>query len=134
MTDGEDAVRRTIKAATTELELVDAAPPEFSQEDLALQYAKRHADDLRHVAKWGQWWLWDGSRWREDTTLRAFDLARAICRSASSEADKPSLKREVASAKAVAATVSLGRADRRLAATVDQWDADLWELLEGGEK
>src|ERR1041385_8957979 len=34
----------------------------------------------------------------------------------------------VASAKTVAAVANLARADRRLAATVEQWDADPWML------
>jgi putative DNA primase/helicase len=37
-----------------------------------------------------------------------------------------SLKRQLLSAKTVAAVERLARSDQRLSATVDQWDADSW--------
>jgi len=59
--------------------------------------------------------------------LRAFDFSRAICRVVSASApDK--LATGIASAKTVAAVVSLSRADRRHAATVEQWDSQPWLL------
>jgi putative DNA primase/helicase len=66
---------------------------------------------------WNRWLQYDGVRWRIEETLGAFDLARKLCR----EADD-------ADAKTVAAVITLARADRRLAATSDQWDADPWRL------
>src|SRR5690242_10125786 len=63
-----------------ELTVIEARPPEFSDEALALEFARRHADDVRYVAVWREWIIWEGTRWRRDRTLRAFDLARAICR------------------------------------------------------
>ena len=42
----------------------EARPPEFSDENLALRFAWMHAGDLRYVAKWGRWLVWDGRRWR----------------------------------------------------------------------
>jgi putative DNA primase/helicase len=110
------------------LEVVDARPPEFSDEALALRFSAKHADEARYVSAWSRWLLWDGIRWDFDTTMRAFDFARTICRVASSEADQPKLAAAIASAKTVSATVSLARADRRHAATVGQWDADAWSL------
>jgi putative DNA primase/helicase len=112
------------------LEVSDARPPEFSDEALALRFAAKHAGIARFVADWGKWLLWDGSCWTFDATMRAFDMARAVCRVASAEVppDKPRLSAAVASAKTVAAVITLARADRRHAATVDQWDADPWLL------
>ena len=101
----------------------DVRPPAFSDDDLALRFAERHAGDLRYVAPWGKWLSWDGKRWRMDDTLHAFDRARHVCREAAAECDTQR-KKAIASAKTVAAVVTLARADRRLAATVDQWDAD----------
>ena len=63
-----------------------------------------------------------------DDTLHAFDRARAICRQAAAECDKLTLATAIASAKTVAAIDRLSRADRRIAATVDQWDCDPWLL------
>jgi putative DNA primase/helicase len=101
-------------------------PPEFSDEALALRFADRHADELRHVAKWNRWLEWDGHRWQFDDTLNTFHRARVVCREASASCNEKRMSQSVASAKTEAAVVSLARADRRLAATVDQWDADLW--------
>jgi putative DNA primase/helicase len=77
----------------------------------------------------GQWFRYDGARWRKDDTLHAFDLARRICREASAECNgKEGAKAALASARTVAAVERLARSDRRIAATVDQWDADPWLL------
>jgi putative DNA primase/helicase len=103
-------------------------PPEFADESLALRFAARHADNLRFVDGWSKWFQWDGTRWKVDSTLHAFDRARAECREASAECGSPKIAVSVASAKTVAAVERLARADRRLAATVDQWDTDPWRL------
>lgn len=105
-----------------------ARPPAFSDEALALLFAERHALDLRFVAAWGKWLSWTGSHWRFDDTLHAFDLSRQICREVAAGCNKPKTASAIASAKTVAAVERLARADRRLAATVDQWDADPWAL------
>jgi putative DNA primase/helicase len=102
--------------------------PIFSDEDLALRFAERHAEDLRYVADWGKWLSWDGTHWRFDDTLRAFDLARRIVREAAATCNKAKTASMIASAKTVAAVERLARSDRRLAATIDQWDADPWLL------
>lgn len=106
----------------------EARPPEFTDEALALRFAAKHADNLRYVAAWGSWFEWDGTRWKRDDTLRAVDWVRAICRAASAECNDAKIARTVASAKTVAAVARLAQADRRLAAKVDQWDADPWLL------
>ncbi len=105
----------------------NARPPDFSDEALALRFAKRHARDLRYVAAMGKWLSWDGARWRTDDTLHAFDLARRMCREAAAGCNTKA-KKGIASAKTVAAVVTLARADRRLAASAEQWDADPWLL------
>jgi putative DNA primase/helicase len=106
-------------------------PPATSEDALALTYAERHADDSRYVAAWGRWLVYDGWRWVFDTTLHAFDRARVICREFAPQSSKPAA---VASAKTVAAVVQLARADRRLAATVEQWDADHMQLVTAGDE
>jgi putative DNA primase/helicase len=103
-------------------------PPALSDEALALAFAARHASDLRYVAAWGRWYRYDGTRWQPDDTLAAFDLARHICREAAAECAKPKLASAVASAKTVAAVERLAKADRRIAATIAEWDADPWLL------
>ena len=106
----------------------DARPPKFSDEALALRFADLHADDLRYVAVWGKWLIWDGMRWQFDDTLAAYNLVRKVCRIAASQLNKGKTATALASAKTVAAVANLARSDRRLAATVDQWDTDPWLL------
>jgi putative DNA primase/helicase len=63
-------------------DLQDAGELPASTEDaLALAYAERHAADSRYVAAWSRWLLYNGARWIFDTTLHAFDRARAIGKS-----------------------------------------------------
>jgi putative DNA primase/helicase len=102
--------------------------PEFSDDALALEFTARHAEVLRYVAKWGAWLYWDGTRWKNEDTLKAFDMARAVARHFANACNKPDHRPKIASASKVAAIEKLARADRRHAATVDQWDADLWLL------
>jgi putative DNA primase/helicase len=123
-------VKDAVERGTVELpdKEADIRPPEFTDEALALAFTAAHADRLRYVAGWGRWFIWTRSVWKADDTLRAFDLARAICRSASSLCGNAKVAVVVASAKTVAAVERLAKADRRHAATVDQWDADPWLL------
>lgn len=116
-------INNIIGASPDEIETLKAkakkerSKPSGGEDAIALRFAERHANDLRYVAAWGRWLEWDGGCWRFDNTLRAFDLARRICR----EAGEPD-------AKTVAAVERLAKADRRMAATIDQWDADPWHL------
>ena len=89
---------------------------EPTDDQLADIFAEEHRNDLRFVAAWGKWFEWTGKLWREDKTLRAFDLVRKTCKA-------QGVKRAGMS-KLVAAVQTLARADRRLAATIEQWDTD----------
>src|SRR5215472_9398744 len=95
--------------------------PIFSEEALALEYAKEHAPHLRYVAEWGKWMIWDNSCWKQDNTLRSLDLARQLCRKAAAHANEDAEK--LANRTTSSNVAFLARADRRLAATTDQWDA-----------
>jgi putative DNA primase/helicase len=108
-------------------ETAEARPPEFADDALALLFAERHTDSLRYVAALGRWLMFDGARWRFDETLAARDLVRKICREASGRCDKK-IAKTIASAKTVAAVERLAQTDRRIAATVEQFDADPWLL------
>ena len=108
----------------------ESIPPRFSEEALALRFSRRHAEDLRYVSRRGHWLRWDGIRWVDDDTLHVFDLARRVCRNASAEcngAEKATAVR-LASKATSAAVERLAMADRRHAATVEQWDIDPWLL------
>jgi len=98
-------------------------PPAFSEDALALEFTRRHGDDLRYVPPWGKWFRWDGSRWAEDRITRVYDLAREVCRDAAKEAEEK-LGRQVTSAKTVAAIEKLARSDPRHAILPEQFDID----------
>jgi putative DNA primase/helicase len=105
------------------IELDAHRPPAFSDEAIALRFAERHAADLRYVAAWSRWLVWDGQ-----STLRAFDRARKICRETAAECNKGKIASAIASAKTVAAIERLAKSDRRLAAVVEQWDCDRYQF------
>ncbi len=135
---GEESVQEMLKRALAspidsddsqiDLEDGETRSPEFSDEALALRFAEMHADRLRYVAAWNRWLTWEGTRWRFDETLYVVNLARRICREASAACDKPKVAVSIASRKTSIAVEGLARADRRLAATVEQWDVDQWLL------
>jgi putative DNA primase/helicase len=91
------------------------------EDAVALRFAAQYEPDYRYVAQTGRWMLWAGTHWLAENTLRAFDAARALCRDAGD-----------ADAKVVSAVEKLARADRRIAATVEQWDADYFALCTPG--
>jgi putative DNA primase/helicase len=99
--------------------------PEFSEDALALEFTRRHGEDLRYVAPWGKWLRYDGTRWAEDRTIRVFDLAREVVRDAATGADEK-LARQITSAKTVAAIERLARSDPKHAILPEQLDADLY--------
>jgi putative DNA primase/helicase len=102
--------------------------PSLSEEALAIRFSRLH-HDLRYVREWRRWMVWDGNLWRKDRTLEAFNRARAICREASSDSDANERRSLLlASKQCVAAIERLAQADRRHAATPEQWDRDQWAL------
>jgi len=105
-------------------------PPEYSDDALALAFTERYQDTLRYTEKWKRWYMWDGTRWKEDETLHVFDLARPVLREHAERARAESVKLAsiITSAKTVNAATALAKSDRRLAATMDQWDAHEWIL------
>ena len=102
-------------------------PIGFTEDALALEFTNRHRDDWRYVAVWGQWFVWTGTRWEKETTLRAWDIARRVCREAAHDCPE-NVARKLSTASVVAAVERLARADRRHAATTEEWDGDLWAL------
>ncbi len=99
-----------------------------TEDALALAFTRRYHRDWRYVAAWGRWLVWEGRRWRTEDTLAATDLIRSVCRHAAVRADNPKVAAKLASSGTVSGVERLARADRRHAATTDEWDADPWLL------
>lgn len=101
---------------------------QVTEDALALEFTARHGADWRYVAGWGHWLHWDNSVWRKESTLGALHLARLVCREAAGTSSGEKLAGKISSAATVAAVERLAKSDRRHAATVDEWDTDLWSL------
>lgn len=120
---------------------------DLSQDALASDLGVRGFDnDARHVATWGKWLFWDGTRWeiddrlghmtrtREFVRLRAAELTAWADRKAKTltpdQAEKVLLwaereARALRSQNTVAAVVSLARANPASVARADAFDGDL---------
>ncbi|WP_372624350.1 phage/plasmid primase, P4 family [Falsiroseomonas sp.] len=108
-------------------------PPEMraaavTEEALAQRFTAREGGRMRYVAPWSKWFRWDGARWKQEDTLHAFDISRAICREEASRCGDSGDLAALSRASTVSAVERLARADRKHAATVEQWDADAWLL------
>jgi putative DNA primase/helicase len=101
----------------------DNEPAAVSDSEFALadEFIAEHKANLRYVAKFGKWQVWRGTGWKEDETVRVFDLARRICRRAAANKEKP-IAKSLSKARTVASVEQLARSYRCVAATVDQWD------------
>jgi putative DNA primase/helicase len=101
---------------------------ESSDDALALEFSAKHANDLRFISEIGRWHRWNGQLWEPDTTSHVFELSRLTCRTKSAACIDERLASRIASAATIAAVERLARADRRHAATLDQWNSDPWLL------
>jgi putative DNA primase/helicase len=118
-----------VKPETNTAEQVADLPPPFSDDAVALYHAEKFANLFRYVALWNRWMHYDGKRWRFDTTLEAYDRIRATCREYSNfEGQTEKASTCLTSGATVAAVEKLCRSDRRLAATVEQWDSEPYFL------
>ncbi len=99
-----------------------------SEDALALAFTSQYGEDWKYVALWGQWLVWTGPRWQPETTLRATDLIRGLCRRFALGAESPRTASKLASSGTVSGVERLARSDRRHAANAEEWDADPWRL------
>ncbi|WP_157314584.1 phage/plasmid primase, P4 family [Chitinibacter sp. GC72] len=103
-------------------------PAQFTEDAIAKVFAQRYGDDWRYVATWGKWLVWTGKRWQTEATLQAQHLSRLVCREIALQCKNIRTTSKLSSAGCVAAVERLARADRRIAATSDEWDSDPWLL------
>ena len=111
-------------------------PAAFSEDAIAVEWVKRHGEDWRYVAQWGQWYKWAGDVWQQDHKQEPIDLARHVCREAitwpgASDLKKADLLR-LSSARTANSVLQFVKADRAIAATTEQWDKELMYLCVPG--
>jgi putative DNA primase/helicase len=123
-----EIIRREQEQEGKAIDFIGHISPEFSDDSLALHFAAEYDRNFRYVAQQGKWYRWDGFRWLMDETLDARNAVRQLCRRESAKCNKPGAAKQVASRKTASAVEYMAQADRRLVATVEQWDADPWEL------
>lgn len=100
-------------------------PAQFSEDNLARHWVMRHGKNWRYVAAWGAWYEWCGDHWKKEPTLKTYELARNITREAIQwDGIKPSEKLRVNSGKTASAMLQFVKADRKIAATAEQWDTN----------
>ena len=122
--------------------------PDLSHDNLALDLSKAGFNaDARHVHKWGKWFFWNGSCWREDDRLLHFTAIRDFLRAKAQKVKEWSVNKAatmqnekdakamlkwgadnskaIRQASTVASVEALARSNSDLVATADQFDADL---------
>lgn len=133
--------------AAEEFEATDEPPPPPAQESTSpVEYSDRamanrvisgHGHDMKYCDALGGWLVWDGMRWARDETMKIEDWTGAVLARASGEvlgrvdfspAKADRLAEKLASHGARSAVVNYARADRRVAAAADEFDADPWIL------
>lgn len=102
----------------------------------AERLVKRHGADLHYSYDMGKWLVWNGRRWRVDTTgaaeRRAKETARAIYAEAAAAHDLTERKTLAAwagkseDAHRVRAMLDMARSQSGIPVTVDELDADPW--------
>ena len=122
-----DQIGAMLETAPDWVDPVKAAPEavaiEANEDAIALEFAKRHADELRYCHDWGLWLQWDGARWQRERRRLAFHFAREVARDANREG-----KAGPAKASTAAGVERFAQADPRLATVGDEWDVDPWKL------
>lgn len=107
-------------------------PAAMSEDMLADRFASNHGERWRYVKPWGSWFEWRGDGWYRDDTCKIDRLAVEITRQAIYWPDAqiltPDAKRRVNSKRTAGSVRDLSLSDRRIAATVDQWDTNPWLL------
>lgn len=104
----------------------------------AERFAAQHGGQVRYVAAWRKWLVWNGSRWQPDETGEVMRLAKRTARSIYTEAaqaDDADRQRKIAgwahqsqSAARLDAMLKLAASEQPLPVTVDSLDADPWLL------
>lgn len=115
----------------------------ISDTSLARHFADKHAHELRYVNAIGRWFRYNGQAWLDDKTLEPVDLMRRVCEARADDvlyddsikpAQRPKAIKDLLSNRTINGALSLARADRAIAATVEQWDANPMLLnTPGGE-
>jgi putative DNA primase/helicase len=129
-----------------------------SDDVLAADFTDTHKKEIRYVGQWSKWLIFDGISWDFDYKLQTYTQARLFLRSVAHEIFDATYKRlcdalspdlspakleeaksdargkarckthSIQSSATIHNVVSISRYDKRIASSVEQWDADPWLL------
>ena len=112
--------------------------PTLTDDGNALRFVETHGDQIRYVHEHKKWYVWDGSRWSNDSQENIVALAREIprtlLRTAADEIDDELRKKLTSwatnshSITRITAMHTLARSDDRVKIPSDLLDADPWSF------
>jgi putative DNA primase/helicase len=105
-----------------DIDITDTPPPEASEDAIALTVVDRHHHELRYVAEFGRWFMWDGCHWAEDQTKAILALIRHYVRGAALTLPTKAQQRSVARHAVISGVERYVRADQRVAAEAKDFD------------
>lgn len=110
------------------LDVGDDGPSSTASEQyIADHFIANNPGRFLYVKAFGTWMVWDGTRWAQDEKLTASNAIVKSCRIiAKSKGNEPNVQRHLESYKTAYGAEQIART--YLAASSDQWDADLWAL------
>jgi hypothetical protein len=95
--------------------------PVLSDDAIALQLGEAWEPMARHVALWGRWLFWTGSKWEADEKLLHVTLAREFMRSLA--AKNKAAAEDLGDARTIMRVISLARSNKELVARAGDWHA-----------
>jgi putative DNA primase/helicase len=99
----------------------------LSEDRVAVEFIRRHGAKVRYDHSIGSWFIFDGQRWRQDKTRRAFAWARDLARELSID-EAPGTKRGAGRAAFAKGVEEHASRDQGVALVTDDWDRDLYVL------
>lgn len=99
----------------------------LTQDDAALMFKDRYQEKLLFDHDSQAWFIWDGCRWRKDTTNLVFEFARQLLRDATAGHSAKS-RLSTNNTSFANGVEKFGRSDRTFAVDGAVWDADIFLL------
>jgi putative DNA primase/helicase len=124
-----DKIEENIKPHVSVLNFSDRDEPRTNGEDtlgnkyffdgIILDYfINNHGEKFRYVSSWGRWLIWDGRRWKVETTQLVKDLLAGIAARLTAE------EKHRLSASRIGALEQLAQVRRNVAREADIWDSN----------
>ena len=99
----------------------------LSEDRVAVEFIRRHGARVRYDHSIASWFIFDGQRWQQDKTRRAFAWARDLARELSLD-EAPGTKRGAGRAAFAKGVEEHASRDQDVAVITDDWDRDLFVL------